>query len=86
MKLGAQCSGNGKYKASFQGNMFSYSLNPAVAWILRNLLPGVRSSTIFHFASEFSFSKESPKELDVGRQKERPTNPKKPNPFSSWHW
>lgn len=58
--------------------MFSYSLNPALAWVLRNLLPGVRSAAIFCLASEFSFSERSPEALNMGRQKERPIKPKTP--------
>lgn len=56
--------------------MFSYSLNLALAWVLRHQLPGVRNSAIFHLASEFS--KWSLEELNAGRQKERPIKPKKP--------
>lgn len=60
--------------------MFSYSAlgYPAITWVLRHLVPGVRSSTIFHLASKFSFSKWLLEELNVGRQKERPIEPKKP--------
>lgn len=59
MKLGVQWSCDGKDKASFQGSVFSYSaLNyPAITWVLRHLVSGVRGSTIFHLASNFSFFK-----------------------------
>lgn len=86
MKLDVQCSCDGKDKAPFQGNVFSYSLNLAITWVLRHQLPGVRSSAIFHLASEFSLSERLLEELNVGRQKERPVKTQEAKVASFWRW
>lgn len=74
-----QCSCDGNCKASFQGNVSSCFLSLIVVQVLRNLLPGVRSSTLFHVVSSCAFSKQPWNETNMGKTLEAKV-------ANLWHW